>query len=109
MDIQIQRIAALAVNRLQRLLHVEQKPGEVFDQAHVALDEEDLLREDGVAGMGLDVGRQRVAGSVAPLRNRFVREARQVVAVVETDLARLVVFFPDYPGGVKMRGVSLRA
>ena len=58
-------------------------------QAHVALDEEDLLRKHGVARMGLDVGGQRVARGIAPLRNRFVREARHVVAVVETDLARL--------------------
>ena len=38
-DIEVEQVAALIVQALQRLLDVEQEPGEVLEEAHVALDE----------------------------------------------------------------------
>ena len=65
-DVEVEQVAALRVEALERRLHVEEKAREVLEQAHVALDDEDLLRERGVAGPRLDVAGDRVARGVAP-------------------------------------------
>ena len=74
-DVEVEHVAALGVQALERLLHVEQEPGEVLEQAHVALDDEHLLRQHRVARVGLDVRGDRVAGGVAPLGDGLAREA----------------------------------
>src|SRR3954468_21256318 len=91
--VEIDEVAALVMRGLERLLDVEQEPGEVLAQAHCATDEEKLLRQGDVALLGLDVTRDREARRVAalPMDTRVVEANAPRLVVVLSNDARGVV------------------
>src|SRR5205085_746702 len=89
-------------------LNVQKKTGEVLDQAHVALDDECLGGERHVTRARLEIGRQRIAGSVTPFGHLFARRPEQAVAVVKADPARRIVVLANDARRMKMRRVRLR-
>ena len=105
LHVQVEHVSALKMQALERLLDIEQVAGEVLEQAHVAFDDEHLLREGRVSGLGLDVGVSRVARRITALGNLLPRERARVVAVEKFDATRAEVVFAKHACGVKMGGV----
>src|SRR5262249_37077979 len=106
-DVQVERVTTLLMDRLERRLDVEEKAGEVLDQAHRPLHEEDLLRQRRVAVPDLEVAAGGVAGRVSALGHLLACEGRLIVAVVKADPPRLVVVLADDAGGVEVGRVAL--
>ena len=97
-ELEVEEIAALVVEVLRRLLRVGEEAGEVFEEAHLPVDDEELLRVVEGADAFLVGDGQRVArGGVA----RLVRVLGAVEALATGD----VVVLPHDPGGVVHRVV----
>src|SRR5256885_3704316 len=67
LHVEVDEVPPLAVGGLKRFLDVEQEAGEVFAQAHGAIDQKKLLPEGGVALPAFDVSREREARRVTAL------------------------------------------
>src|SRR5713226_4976412 len=82
-DVVINEVAALTVRILQRLLHVQQKPGEILSNPQGSEDSEDLVAEGDWACPGFERSRQGVSGRVFALERVIgVKEAHPPGAII---------------------------